>query len=280
MDWGQFSIMFRSIYLEGFARPLAGVRLILKQMVRKYRALGGHLKLRAGVSRIVSHGDNVEKLVLDDGSELEARRVMSSAGWRETMRLCNLPEAESAVPPGRLSFIESISVLDRQPRELGHTDTIVFYNDSEKLAYQEPGDLADLRSGVICSPNNFLYDEPPGDGMMRITALANHDRWAALPEDAYRLAKLRWYDRVVDSAVRFVPDFRNRVVDTDMFTPTTIRRFTGHENGAVYGAPRKRYDGRTHLKNLFICGTDQGMVGIVGAILSGISMANTHLLEA
>ncbi len=31
MDFGQFCIMFRSIFMEGLARPLAGVRLILKQ---------------------------------------------------------------------------------------------------------------------------------------------------------------------------------------------------------------------------------------------------------
>ena len=48
MDWGQFSIMFRSIFLEGLGRPFAGVRLILKQLVRKFRSLGGELKLRAG----------------------------------------------------------------------------------------------------------------------------------------------------------------------------------------------------------------------------------------
>ena len=50
------------------------------------------------------------------------------------------------------------------------------------------------------------------------------------------------------SAVRFVPDFRPAVVETDMFTPTTIQRFTGHDEGAVYGAAEKRYDGTTHLK--------------------------------
>jgi len=83
----------------------------------------------------------------------------------------------------------------------------------------------------------------------------------------------------VASAVRFVPDFRSSVIDTDMFTPTTIRRYTGHENGAVYGAPEKRPDGTTHLKNLFVCGTDQGLVGIIGAIISGITVANRHLLK-
>ena len=43
---------------------------------------------------------------------------------------------------------------------------------------------------------------------------------------------------MVASAVRFIPDFRFAVVDSDMFTPCTIRRFTGHDNGAVYGAPK------------------------------------------
>src|SRR2546428_9324301 len=30
-------------------------------------------------------------------------------------------------------------------------------------------------------------------------------------------------------------------------------------------------------ENLFICGNDQGFLGIVGAMLSGISMANLHV---
>ena len=115
--------------------------------------------------------------------------------------------------------------------------------------------------------------------LMRITSLANYDRWAALDEEAYRLAKLRCYDQIIDSAVRFVPDFRRAVIATDTFTPTTIRRFTGRRNGAVYGTPNKRFDGRTHLDNLYICGTDQGFVGIVGTIISGIGVANQYLLR-
>jgi hypothetical protein len=39
-------------------------------------------------------------------------------------------------------------------------------------------------------------------------------------------------------------------------------------------------DGRTHLSNLFLCGTDQGFLGITGAMLSGITMANVHVLGA
>jgi phytoene dehydrogenase-like protein len=278
MDFGQFSILFRSIFFEGLARPLAGVRLILRKFVQKFKTLGGELRLRAGVSRISVKDDSVTKIVLEDGAELEGKQILSSAGWLETMRLCDKDLAESS-DPNRLSLVESISILNTPPRTLGYDKTIVFFNDSEKIHYEKPQDLADVRSGVVCSPNNFEYAEPMQENVVRITSLANYQRWVELDEEEYQIAKLRWYDQLTASAIRFVPDFRGEVIDTDIFTPITIHRFTGHEGGAVYGSARKQYDGTTHLKNLYICGNDQGMVGIVGTILSGISIANRYLLK-
>jgi phytoene dehydrogenase-like protein len=280
MEFGQFCIMFRSIFLEGFARPIAGVRLILQKLYRKFKSLGGELRLRAGVEKIDAANGRVRKVVLSDGTELETENVLSSAGWFETMRLCsdmNQEPEENDV--GQLAFIETISVLDKEPKQLGHKQTIVFFNDSDKFEYTKPTDLVDLRSGVICSPNNFNYEKPLDEGMIRITALANFDSWAALDETAYRLQKLRWYDKTLASAIRFVPDFRGSIVEADMFTPLTIHRYTGKKKGAIYGAPEKRYTGQTHLENLYICGTDQGMVGIIGAIVSGITITSKYLLK-
>lgn len=282
MDYGQFCIMFRSIFLEGFARPFKGVRLILKHLVRRFRALGGELKLRSGVASIRVDADRAVGVTLDNGEYLEAKRILSSAGATETQRLCeDLTNVEPA-KAGQLTFIESISVLDKQPREVGFDETIVFFNDSEKFHWQRPqNEICDIRTGVICSPNNYLYPDGGNleDGIVRLTTIADFDRWKALNEDDYQRQKLWWYDRSVASAVRFIPDFRRHVIDTDVFTPKTIRRFTSHDNGAVYGAPDKQIDGTTHLKNLFLCGTDQGFVGIIGAIVSGISMANMHCLR-
>jgi len=234
------------------------------------------------VRRIVTDGSRAIGVVLDDGRELRARRIISSAGACETVRLYR--ESTADHPPavsGQLTFIESISVLDTQPSVLGHPETIVFFNDSPKFHWRKPDGFADLRSGVICSPNNFQY---PGagldEGVIRITALANYDRWDALNEDEYLRGKTEWYEAMTASAARFMPDFRKHVVEQDMFTPKTIRRFTGHDNGAVYGAPSKRGDGTTDLENLFLCGTDQGFVGIIGTIISGIQVANRHALQA
>ena len=70
-----------------------------------------------------------------------------------------------------------------------------------------------------------------------------------------------------------------RTVAKDMFTPRTVKKYTGHLNGAIYGCPKKIKDGRTHLENLYIAGTDQGFLGIVGALLSGISISNKYCLK-
>ncbi|XZE52865.1 phytoene desaturase family protein [Planctomycetaceae bacterium SH139] len=283
MDFGQFCIMFRACYLEGFGRPFKGVRLILKHLVRKFRGLGGELKLRSGVATIKVEQGRAVGVILEDGTELQAKRILSSAGTVETLRLCEDITTVDAAKAGQLSFIESISILDCQPQDLGFDRTIVFYNQGQKFHWERPQHtLCDPRTGVICSPNNYLYSPDEGDlpeGVIRITTLADFDRWANLEESAYRAAKVTEYNAAIAASVEFMPDFRDRVVATDVFTPKTIRRFTWHDNGAVYGAPDKQLDGATHLDNVFLCGTDQGYVGIVGAIVSGISIANRYCLN-
>jgi len=283
MDFTQFVTMFKSFYLEGFARPVGGVRVILKALVRKFRECGGRLRTRCGVRRIETDGRQVRRLVLDSGETLTARSVFSSAGYFETMAMCSDVPAPAAKPElGRLSFMESVTCLDTKPAELGHRATIVFFNDSPdgRFTYARPTDPVDTRSGVICCPNNFEDHQHLPEGVIRITSLANYDRWTAMDDDAYQAAKLECYRRTADVAVRFVPEFRHRTVFRDIFTPRTVHRYTGRLDGAVYGAPAKVRDGRTRLNNLFICGTDQGFLGIVGAMLSGISMANLHVLSS
>lgn len=283
LDFGSFSVLFRAIFLEGLARPRGGIRAILKPLVRRFKQLGGELRLRAGVKSIVPDGNDALGVLLDDGTQLSARQVVSSAGWNETMRLCRSGEGEApAEPPcNPISFVESISTLDCLPRDLGWEETIVFFNDQHHFDYARPDGLADLRSGIVCSPNNYRYGggKPvaPAEGTVRITALANFDRWRALGPDQYQSAKREVREQLLASAARFVPDFRPHVVAHDIFTPTTIRHFTGHDGGAVYGAVQKRYDAATHLPNLLVCGADQGYVGIVGTLTSGIQVANQLL---
>ncbi len=289
MDYSQFAIMFQAVYLEGFARPFEGVRRLTRTLLRKLREAGAERCMGCGVRELRIDRGRVAGVILDSGREVTAGAVLSSAGVTETLRLCR--EAREPEPPrnddnvGRLSFVESITVFRGQPRDLGCDNTIIFYNDAGRFDYSVPGDLVDPRSGVICFPNNFDYgDRQLPEGFFRITCLANCDGWCSLPEKEYRAQKERWFETMVARALKFLrpvnrETLNERTLARDMFTPRTITRYTGHINGAVYGAPKKVKDGCTPYENLFLCGTDQGFLGITGAMLSGISMANRHVLS-
>jgi phytoene dehydrogenase-like protein len=293
MEFGQFVIMFKALFLEGFARPLEGVRVILRVLLEKYREAGGERRMKCGVSKITLLGNRAAALVLDDGSEVTATQVLSTVGGPETEALLSPPSSlvagtQPQSEPGKLSFVETITVLDRAPAELGWgDDTIIFFNDSAGFDYACPAEQVDPRSGVICFPNNFAY--PVGqqlpEGLFRCTCLANYQRWAILSEEQYQADKHTWYQRVTASARRFLPPLppnsrlEQATIATDMFTPRTVEKFTGHKRGAIYGSAHKHRRGDTAVANLFLCGTDQGFLGIVGAMLSGISMANFHILQ-
>jgi phytoene dehydrogenase-like protein len=90
---------------------------------------------------------------------------------------------------------------------------------------------------------------------------------------------VRAVDDAIDAVLPVAPghaDWRPRTVFRDAFTPRTIERYTWHRNGAVYGARKKHPDGTTPIPGLVLCGTDQGYLGVIGALVSGIAMAIRH----
>ncbi len=282
VDWYQFVILFKSLYQEGFARPEGGIKPLLDLLVARYRELGGELRMRAGVAEIVHEDGRCQGVKLEDGTELQAAHVLSSAGWAETMALTGSALYEEHVDEsenGTLSFVESIYVLDEEPATLGFDATIVFFNEAESFAYRSPKGLVDARSGVICCPNNYASKTPLPEGIVRTTTLASPAAWRALEDEAYLAAKQQVTEETLASVVPQLGfDPRQHEVFRDSFTPRTVERFTGKRDGAVYGCSRKRLDGRTPLEDLHLIGTDQGLLGVTGAMLSGISIANRYAL--
>lgn len=284
VDWYQAVILFRSLFLEGFARPEGGIKPMLDLLVARFREEGGELRLRAPVKELLHDGARCLGVRLESGEEILAGRVLSSAGYGETLALFAetfTGELQGAGESGDLSFIESILVLDSPCAELGHEATIVFFNDAETFDYRRPAALTDPRSGVFCTPDNYatVSGAPPREGIARLTTLADHARWCALDEEAYRTAKFREVETALDVAARYAFDPRPHAVWRDTFTPRTIEHFTGRIGGAVYGNPRKRLDGSTPLEHLHLIGADQGYLGVTGAMLSGISIANRILSQ-
>jgi len=281
MDFNQFCIMFQSIFLEGFWRPAAGIRHILTLLLNRYKSCNGELKTNNQVKTINTTNYHLQSITLQNGKTLTCKKLLSSAGYLETLKLCNetIPETQTH-PAGKLAYLETIFILDKLPKHLGFSPSITFFNNSNQFSYQQPNQAVDFNSGVLCAPNNFLLPHKTmPEGQIRLTHLANYTHWNNLSPEQYQNTKQKIIQQQIQNLKIYMPTIHKHIIYTDMFTPTTIKRYTGHINGSIYGSPKKQKDGTTPYKNIYICGTDQGFLGIIGSMLSGVSIANLHLMK-
>jgi len=291
MDFGQFSIMYKSIFHEGFCVPAGGVQALIKLLKNRFIESGGILTdykkshimhdkallTNAPVKKILQNNGTVSGIELESGDILASDCVISSAGLLETLHLTDAVE-NSSFRPGSLGFTETIAFFENNP--VDYDDTIVFFSQKNRFDYSNPESLFSTNSGVICTPGNynFLNENSKPEHQIRITLLADYQKWAELDSEAYADMK----SKTAVASLKTAADIMNlKKFDTkliDVFTPCTIKKFTGHLNGAIYGSPDKIKNGKTTIENLFLCGTDQGFLGITGAMLSGISIANMYAL--
>ena len=276
MDWTQFVTMWKAVFSGGFCRPGGGMCPFIERLEKIFTDNGGEIRWKTPVKGIIVKDGAATGVRLDNGEEIPAAQVFSSAGRGETAALCG-DAPESAARPGRLGFAELVLYFKEPPA--GSDAAITFFSRQKEFAFSEAAGLVDDASGVICCPNNFRYPEPLPEGCLRVTARANYGLWAGLSPADYAAAKAEAVSRLTAAAEKFYPGIRDRAVFTDLFTPCTVKRFTGHARGAIYGTPDKRRDGKTPYAGLFLTGTDQGFLGIVGALLSGITIANAYGLR-
>lgn len=282
MDFSQFVVMFKSIYFEGFARPNGGVRTIINLLTAKIESLGGEVRYKTAVTKIIEQNGAVCGVLLNNETLVECSNVLSTVGNFETKKLLN-PElfvAEENI--GKLSFTESIFITKEKPHTLGSDATIIFYNNRPNYLYRCPQTFIDNQSAVVCFPNNFKNDQMD-EGWLRVTSMANFNLWKNLNSEdkkSYLQKKEEVASENIELLKNLLPEFSGDYLFKDVFSPTTITRYTGHLGGAVYGSPDKIRSGKfPETKGLYLAGTDQGFLGIVGAMLSGISITNLYFLQ-
>ncbi len=282
MDWLLFCVVWKCIFETGFAIPAEGMRPLWEKLAQRFLADGGELRMADKVKAIGSDNGSLA-VTLADGETLSAKTVFSSAGLVETSLLSGLPVCDEDT--GRISIVEGVSILNQPIACAGLTDATVFYNFENSLAFGRPQELVEQRSGVICAAGNYAVPEDKRRHVLKVSQLASYPAWKKLDKDEYRSAKQQAGENMavnlarlgVDLSLAKNNDGKYGFFD-DIFTPLTLERFTSHSEGALYGSPRKSRDGVTPVPGLYLIGADQGFHGIVGAMLSGIAMANRHIL--
>jgi phytoene dehydrogenase-like protein len=281
MDLGQFVIMFRALFLEGLFRPEGTIRDLLTTLLDQYQKFDGEIRYRALVSEILHDNSRVHGIRLANGEEITADAVLSTVGIPGTAQMSGWPlQIEDYT--GRMSFMETISMVSAANLAQERCQqTILFYSLNNSFNYQRPKTPLDASWGVICFSDNFqgLERDPGKPVQVRVTNVANYALWQQADKMQYRQLKEECGQQSARAVSRIIGNYRQGAVFRDSFTPMTIERYTLKGEGAVYGSPIKIKSGTTPWQNLFIAGTDQGYLGIVGSMLSGVTIVNQHLLR-
>jgi phytoene dehydrogenase-like protein len=279
MDLGQFVIMFRAIFQEGMFRPGGTIKDLLDLLLSHYKKHGGKIRTKAAVSKILHHGKKTHGVLLADGEEISCDYILSTIGSEETFSLLGESSGLQSMP--RLGFVETIFEITPETQlPLAHDRTIIFFNRADTFSYQLPDQLVDFNSGVICMPQNFQNLPVTPFKEVRSTHLASYDHWKTLQNNQllYKTAKETTALSSLPVVEKILGNFAQNIVYRDTFTPLTIERFTAKKKGAIYGNPIKIKDGDIGYDNLYLAGTDQGFLGIIGSMLSGVSIVNQHIL--
>ncbi len=280
MDFGQFVIMFRAIFQEGMFRPGGTIKDLLDLLENHYKGYGGKIRTKSCVKRILTENKKVLGVELESGEEIRCDYMLSTAGSEETFALLGT-ESTLENSLSRLGFVETIFEIQSDTTIAKSTDTtIIFFNTAEQFNYSSPNDSVDYNSGVICMPQNFQNLPQLPYKEVRTTHLASYKNWKNIAKNRadYIEEKDKTAHLSLTVAEKILGNFAENIVYRDTFTPLTIERFTAKKEGAIYGNPSKIKDGDIGYENLYLAGTDQGFLGIVGAMLSGVSIINQHIL--
>ena len=279
MDFSQFVIMFRAIFEDGFFRPSGTIKDFLDLLLEKYKSYGGEIVFNTEVDCAVIKDDTVEEIRTVKGESIPCENVISTVGYPGTLKMIDAQPAEAEKYIGKMSFVESVYFLSDESKSQFESDkTIIFYNFNKPFDYTRPFTPIDSQMGVICFPGNFQGLPETDEVQVRITHPANYSLWRNTSKAEYDVMKQECREMSQETVAKIIGNFTENIVYEDTFTPVTIEKFTGKLEGAVYGSPIKIKDGRTPYSNLFVAGTDQGYLGIVGSMLSGVTIVNQHIL--
>ena len=287
IDFPTFIMLFDAIFRQGLARPEKGIRAILDPLTAKLKELGVQRRMNCAVKSITTSGNEAQEIVLETGETIRANQIISTCGIRETELLLGASCIElQTAKTGNFSIIESIRVFDGHPRDFGWNETVVFFNETDQFTYDCPQEIVDLKSGVICLPDNYGPHVNPTESKIRITHPANFQKWDALSKDLYIGVKEDWEEKIMGNSMNYLDgghgtldELNQKTTLMDTFTPTTIKHFTSHINGTLYGSPTKRRDGSTKYKTSFLLEQTKVMLASSEQCLAGLPWQTTKSYE-
>ncbi len=219
---------------------IGGSQAMIRLIEEKLSELGGKIRFKARVERILVENDTAVGVQLSGGETVMGDWVISAADGHAT--IFDLLEGK---------YVDAATRKMYDEKELFASYLQISLGVALDLKHLPPMSTYVLESPVLLDPGNeikhigfrfFHFDPtfaPPGKtAVTSVLPTRNFKYWTALRDNnlaAYRAEKRRIADVVIALLERRVPGVRGAVEIVDVSTPATVFRYTGNWKGTMEG---------------------------------------------
>lgn len=217
--------------------PLGGSRPLAEDLAARLEALGGEVRYRSRVTKIVVQDDRAVGVRTEGGAVEPADVVISAADGHTTIfEMLGGRYADERVRSYYRDLLPAHAILQVS---LGIDADLSAEPATLSFPLAEPVALGN-RSFDRLVMKHYCFDPsmaPAGKSAVTFWCEADYDYWSRLRGDraAYRAEKRRVGERVVGALERRFPGLAGRVEVVDVATPATYERYTGNWRGAFAG---------------------------------------------
>jgi len=287
-------------YVNGAYYPVGGSGVFATALSKTIGQAWGEIHVNAQVTSLIFEGDQVTGVRLADGIEYRGANVVSDIGVRNTID-CLLPAnlRDSEWAQAALSLNPSIAYIGLYlgfEGDIGSNGATVSNHwiyetwNPDQAIWKDPASQELAPCLYVCFPSLKDPAHDPGPSQRHTAELVAFACWDTFkgwadtdsgkrPEDLSAL-KARIEANLLKQFGKHFPALLPLLTHHEISTPLTLTRFTGAQQGAMYGleaTPRRflspSLNCKTPVGGLFLSGQDVGTPGIHGAMMGGILAA-------
>lgn len=284
-------------FMHGAYYPAGTAASIAPAMLDTVAEAGGWTAVRRGVERIVVRNGRVVGVRLDDGTEIECKRVISTAGALPTSDMLEegLPGADGGVwEPGPAHLSLYLGFKGDVAAKGAQRYCQWFYEswDMEQPSWEISPEAVARRAEVLfCSfPSMKDPQHDPGEGNKHTGEIVTFVPWDAFSRWTdtkwkkrgadYDAFKQVLTDQLLDQYGEHYPGLMGMVDHAELSTPLSTTHFARSPRGSIYGlepTPGRFQDKslgpRTEVKGLYLGGVDASTPGVTGGLIGGVLAA-------
>lgn len=270
-EFSMLFMLFTFAYLHNrdAGYPLGGSTPMSETLAARYIKLGGKIDYSSRVKKIIVENDIARGVILDDGTEHYATRVISAAdGYNTIFNMLEGRYADEKVrePYDKWAIFKPLIFVSFGVNRSFANEPLTVSGFSYPLKNpEEIGDSVRNRIGVHIY-NHDPAMAPEGKTVVTVMLPSEHEYWKKLAVDRqkYLEKKKEIADKILFHLDQRFPGFASQVEVTDVATPLTFERYTGNWQGSFEGwliTPENSYtvmkplsQKLPGLENFYMCG--------------------------